>query len=232
MGESPTERSGHVVLIAAQEVEDGLDWSAVENEFGHPTTIPAVSRWPVARDRQRGSLTDMRSETGWVTRLAAALTAESVRYESPEADAGLLVRPLWLLELGPFESWTGEQTWDLCFEQGTRCLTDPEGPTSTTCAEIIVARRLVADGFEAGWLNTYRNAGPADSTPRMDAAVARDRTATSLPAVAAQVGQKGTPDVFGSNSRAFVFVEVKRHPDVLNEDQALMLAATWTGVER
>lgn len=188
----------------------------------------------------------MTSDSERVSRLASVLKAESFRYGSPKADRGLLVPPIWLFELGPFESWTELRTWELCFGKASRCLVDPDDLTTTACAEAIVARRLGAAGFEAGWLNTYRNAGPAHWTPRMDAAVARDLVATRLPALAARIGQKGTPDVFGSDGEAFVFVEVKRHPDQLNKDQvgwietalgdgldhSQMLLATWTGIQR
>jgi hypothetical protein len=175
--------------------------------------------------------------------VARALRAESVRFERPAARGGVVAPLLWVLELGSFEAWPGAQTWDLCFGKASRCLIDPDDPTTTVCAELIVARRLIAAGFDAGWLNTYGSRAPLHWTPQMQAAVACARTLQGHAAVATIVGAGGTPDVFGSRAGEIVFVEVKRHPDRLKAEQVTwfetalasgfptsgLFVANWTG---
>lgn len=187
----------------------------------------------------------MDAEAREVQRIAGLLGAASATLTRPKAKGGVVVPELWVLELGGFASWPGEQTWELCFGKDSRCLVDPDQPTTTTCAEVIVARRLAAAGFDAGWLNTYRSApAPVHWTPRIAHTDARDLLAGVCPAVAATVGAAGTPDVLALGSDGVVFVEVKRHPDRLSPqqvawitfalasgvDRASMLVAHWTGL--
>jgi hypothetical protein len=152
--------------------------------------------------------------------IAAALRAESIRFDRPKADRGVVTPELWIVELGSFSSRPGRQDRDLCIGKGSACLVDPDDPTSTVCAEVVVARRLAGAGYDAGWLNTYKNPPPAHWTPRFDPAVARDRTLAIHPALRALIGAIGTPDVFGSRPDHVVFVEVKRRPDQFSAEQA------------
>lgn len=176
--------------------------------------------------------------------VARAVGAVSVRFKRPSARAGLVAPQLWVLELGAFESWSGAQTWELCFGKDSRCLIDPDDSTTTTCAEVIVARRLVAAGYDAGWLNTYGSRAPSHWTPRIDARQARDLTLRARPQLSALIGSGGTPDVFGSRAGEFLCVEIKRYPDRLKAEQVAwfvdalalgvpassLFVANWTGL--
>jgi hypothetical protein len=172
--------------------------------------------------------------------VAEALRATLVSFDRPRAAAGVNPPRLWIAELGSFEAWAGPRGWELCFGKGSRCLVDPEHPGATTCAEIIVARRLAAAGYRAGWLNTYGSRAPAHWRPRFDPVDYQD--AAIPPGISLHTA--GAPDVFGFHDDRLAFIEVKRHPDRLSLEQARwfdnaiacgvpsssLVVATWTGL--
>jgi hypothetical protein len=65
------------------------------------------------------------------------------------------------VDLGTFRSApeASQGSQDLCYGKYAKCLDDCSG--MTTCQEVLVARQLTKDGWDAGWWNPYSAPAPA-----------------------------------------------------------------------
>lgn len=149
--EGPTGRRRHVVLVPAEEVENGLDQTSVADQFSHPLTIAA--RAALAKASNRAVACAMSLQGGldrwrcWVNRRCGGAT------RSPIADESFIEPEPW-----------GPRGWVPSGHGTGRSISSPTHPGSRTSSERCRSHNRTAAGRSWPWAKIGRGSPRASQS--------------------------------------------------------------------